>query len=324
MRDVRSAQYFEQMKGRGARTIAQPTSSPSPRTRGQDPLRHRRRRRRHRARLRRPAAQPRQGVSLKKLLDKRRQRSPSPRTRPPRSPPAWPSSSSSSPRRALRARRGRGQPVRDIVRALVDAVDPDTQAKASKGPPTPAGSIRELLEPPSPRSPPTRTCAPASSSCAPPTTESSTRSTRTSCSTPTESSTPTGRGRSSSPGRSTCSTTATRSPRSSSPPKPRSGAIAFADIQELADRISRPPHNWTPDIIWHAYEAVDVGRVRHSDRHTLTDLVSLLRYTVGVDNELVPYAEKVQERYAAWLAQQEQAGTEFSPWRGGGWTGWST
>jgi len=89
--------------------------------------------------------------------------------------------------------------------------------------------------------------------------------------------------------------------------------IAFADIQELADRISRPPHNWTPDIIWTAYEAVDVGRVRHSDRHTITDLVSLLRYTVGLDHELVPYATRVQERYAAWLAQQAQAGSNFSP-----------
>jgi hypothetical protein len=101
--------------------------------------------------------------------------------------------------------------------------------------------------------------------------------------------------------------------------------IAFADIKQLADRISRPPHNWTPDLLWSAYETVHVGKVRHSDRHTLTDLVSLLRYTVGVDNELVPYADRVQERYAGWLAQQEQAGTEFSvPWRGGGWTAWST
>ncbi len=57
--------------------------------------------------------------------------------------------------------------------------------------------------------------------------------------------------------------------------------IAFSDIQELADRISRPPHNWTPDLLWSAYEAVEAGRVRRSPRHTLTDLVSLLRFTVG-------------------------------------------
>ncbi len=88
--------------------------------------------------------------------------------------------------------------------------------------------------------------------------------------------------------------------------------IAFADIQELADRINRPPRNWTPDLLWSAYEAVDAGRVRRSPRHTLTDLVSLLRFTVGVDSELVPYADTVRERYATWLAQQEQAGTHFS------------
>jgi type I restriction enzyme, R subunit len=88
--------------------------------------------------------------------------------------------------------------------------------------------------------------------------------------------------------------------------------VAFADIQELADRISRPPHNWTPDLLWSAYEAVDARRVRRSPRHTLTDLVSLLRFTVGVDSELVPYADVVRERYATWLAQQEQAGARFT------------
>ncbi len=96
----------------------------------------------------------------------------------------------------------------------------------------------------------------------------------------------------------------------SSPSRPPH--VTFADIQELADRISRPPRNWTPDLLWSAYEAVDAGRVRRSPHHTLTDLVSLLRFTVGVDSELVPYAETVRERYAAWLAQQEQAGMTFT------------
>lgn len=92
----------------------------------------------------------------------------------------------------------------------------------------------------------------------------------------------------------------------------RERRISFDDIQELADRISRPPHNWTTDIIWHAYEAVHLNTVRHSDRHTLTDLVSLLRYTVGDDDELIPYADRVRERYTAWRAQQVQAGTYFT------------
>jgi len=92
----------------------------------------------------------------------------------------------------------------------------------------------------------------------------------------------------------------------------RDRRISFADIEELAKRIKRPPRNWTPDLIWSAYEVVYAGHVRHSDRHTLTDLVSLIRYTIGQDGELVPYAEKVRERYAGWLLQQQQAGVTFS------------
>lgn len=99
--------------------------------------------------------------------------------------------------------------------------------------------------------------------------------------------------------------------------------ISFSDIKELADRIARPPYNWTPDIIWNAYVAlnpeyqasvVEEGAQRPSrnHHHTLTDLVSLVRFTVGVDDKLVPYVERVKERYAAWLAQQEQAGVTFS------------
>lgn len=87
--------------------------------------------------------------------------------------------------------------------------------------------------------------------------------------------------------------------------------IAFDDIRELADRIARPPYNWTPDIIWDAYVAIDGLSVRQSSQHTLTDLVSLLRYTVGTDDELVPYADRVHEKYAGWLIQQEQVGVTF-------------
>jgi type I restriction enzyme, R subunit len=81
----------------------------------------------------------------------------------------------------------------------------------------------------------------------------------------------------------------------------------------MAERISRPPHNWTPDLIWSACEAIDVARVRHNDRHTLTDLGSLIRFAAGADDELVSYTEQVHERYAGWLAQQSQAGVTFSP-----------
>jgi type I restriction enzyme R subunit len=94
--------------------------------------------------------------------------------------------------------------------------------------------------------------------------------------------------------------------------QPKSGRVSFDELRELAERIKRPPYNWTPDLIWSAYEAIEVNRVRHANRHTVTDLVSLVRFTLGSDEELVPYADKVHERYAGWLAQQEQSGVIFN------------
>ena len=88
--------------------------------------------------------------------------------------------------------------------------------------------------------------------------------------------------------------------------------VPFASIKELADRIARPPHNWTVDLIWSAYEALQVEHVRHNDKARLTDLVSLLRFELRQDAELVPFGDRVQERYAAWLLAQEQAGANFT------------
>ncbi len=94
--------------------------------------------------------------------------------------------------------------------------------------------------------------------------------------------------------------------------QPIAAKVTFAELHELAERIKRPPYNWTADLIWSAYEALDESKVRHSDRHTVTDLVSLVRFTIGADQELVSYGDKVRERYAAWRLQQAQAGAQFT------------
>jgi type I restriction enzyme R subunit len=48
-------------------------------------------------------------------------------------------------------------------------------------------------------------------------------------------------------------------------------------------------------------------------RRVLTDLVSLVRHAVQLEDELVPYPERVQRRYQEWLAAQEAEGHSFTP-----------
>jgi len=93
---------------------------------------------------------------------------------------------------------------------------------------------------------------------------------------------------------------------------PQGQRATFSQLRELADRIQRPPHNWTPDLLWRAYEKVEVGKVTHADHTQVTDLVSLVRFALKADDELVPYADKVQARYQTWLLQQEQSGATFT------------
>ena len=93
----------------------------------------------------------------------------------------------------------------------------------------------------------------------------------------------------------------------------RDRRVSFDDIKELADRIARPPYNWTPDLLWNAYVALGTpGRAQSTTHRRLADLVSLIRFTLGEDDELVPYADRVRERYQGWVLQQEQAGVTFS------------
>ena len=63
-----------------------------------------------------------------------------------------------------------------------------------------------------------------------------------------------------------------------------------------------------------AYAALDRSRVKGTSRsRILTDLVSLVRFAMQQDNELVPYPERVAANFAAWLAASANAGRQFTP-----------
>ena len=93
---------------------------------------------------------------------------------------------------------------------------------------------------------------------------------------------------------------------------PHRRRLTFEQVRELAEAIKRPPRQWTPEVLWEAYERLDRSKVYGSGERTLADLVSLVRFAVHEQEELVPYAEQVRERFDNWLAQQESAGRTFT------------
>ncbi|HZF96763.1 MAG TPA: type I restriction-modification enzyme R subunit C-terminal domain-containing protein, partial [Pseudoxanthomonas sp.] len=73
-------------------------------------------------------------------------------------------------------------------------------------------------------------------------------------------------------------------------------------IEELHDALSRPPLMLTTEKLWAAYARVQETKVRGSGvRRQLTDLVSLVRFALGMDDELRPFADGVDKRFADWV-----------------------
>ncbi len=94
--------------------------------------------------------------------------------------------------------------------------------------------------------------------------------------------------------------------------RPYGKRLTLKAIKELAATIGRPPYNWTPERLWAAYEALEASRVRGSAGKQFTNLISLVRKALDPDRDLVAYPLTVDERFQNWLAQQEQAGSTFS------------
>ena len=86
-------------------------------------------------------------------------------------------------------------------------------------------------------------------------------------------------------------------------------------MQALADALHAPPLNIDEGALWQAYATLRKDKVKGAtQRRLLTDLVSLVRFAMQQTNELVPYPERVQANFKAWLAQHQQnGGKPFTP-----------
>ena len=73
-------------------------------------------------------------------------------------------------------------------------------------------------------------------------------------------------------------------------------------------RPPAPPLGHT-EALWQAYETLDASKVRGSGHRVSTDLVSLVRHALGQTDELVSYPDLVDERFEAWLLQQQASRT---------------
>jgi len=89
--------------------------------------------------------------------------------------------------------------------------------------------------------------------------------------------------------------------------------LTYEQIKNLAEAIRKPPYNLVPETVWSAYEQLEKSRVKGAGpQRLLTDIVSLVRFAIGEVDTLESFEQTVDNRFEDWLTEQGRTGREFS------------
>lgn len=89
--------------------------------------------------------------------------------------------------------------------------------------------------------------------------------------------------------------------------RPYKERLNFEHLKELSATINAPPYLMNRGQVWEAYAALEKSKVKGAGgKRLLTDLVSLVRFAMEQDNELVPFPDRVKVNFNAWLVGAAQ------------------
>jgi type I restriction enzyme R subunit len=94
--------------------------------------------------------------------------------------------------------------------------------------------------------------------------------------------------------------------------RPYRSRLRYRQVRDLAEAIHKPHPAWTTEALWRAYETLDRSRVRASGERVFTNIVSLVKFAISKEGQLEPFPESVRQRFENWIAEQQAAGANFS------------
>src|SRR5271157_1607495 len=94
--------------------------------------------------------------------------------------------------------------------------------------------------------------------------------------------------------------------------RPYRSRLRYQQVRDLAEAIHKPHPAWTTEALWRAYETLDRSRVRASGERVFTNIVSLVKFAISKEGQLEPFPESVRQRFENWIAEQQASGANFS------------
>ena len=96
--------------------------------------------------------------------------------------------------------------------------------------------------------------------------------------------------------------------------RPYRAGLRYQHVKELRDALRNPPvglHD-PANGLWRLYELVEPDKVLGRGGGALVDLVAIVKRAISPDGPLVPVADHVEERYREWLAEKARGGQAFN------------
>ncbi len=88
--------------------------------------------------------------------------------------------------------------------------------------------------------------------------------------------------------------------------------LTYASLEELRDAMLQPPWLLEPLAIWSAYRRLQGDKVRANPAKTLTDIVALVRFAIGKAETLAPLSSDMAGRFNLWLGREQRAGRHYT------------
>jgi len=100
--------------------------------------------------------------------------------------------------------------------------------------------------------------------------------------------------------------------------KPHRSGLRYRQVKELAQRLSRAPFHVNPDrpdgvkVLWELQRQAEPERTQ-GDARGLVDLIALVRHALHPEEPVIPVQAEIEARYREWLEEQAGRGMAFTP-----------
>jgi type I restriction enzyme R subunit len=86
--------------------------------------------------------------------------------------------------------------------------------------------------------------------------------------------------------------------------------ITYAMAKDLAEQLKEAA--LPPQEIWYAFRMIEGTKVKAGNAKTLPDVVALVRHAIEPETALAPFRDEVEERFTLWLSKMQKEGKTFT------------